>query len=80
VWFNTFSIDEAGDKWMWKNVTTYYTVEEIKDISRHHTVTHVRLEYDISPNMNKLFPHLTHLRVSGVHSNATWTRYTSVII
>jgi len=80
VWFNTFSIDEADDEWRWKNVTTYYTVEEIKDISRHHTVTHVILWYNIPPNMNTLFPHLTHLCVSGVDSNANWTRYTSVII
>jgi len=79
VWFTTFSIDEAGDKWR-KNGTTSYTIEDIKNITRHHTVTHVVLEEDIPPNMNKLFPHLTHLRVSEVDSNTDWTRYTNVII
>jgi len=74
VWFNTSSIDEADDKWM-ENDTTYYTIEEINYISRHHTVTHVKLWYDIPPNINTLFPHLTHLVVSGVYSNADWTRY-----
>jgi len=74
VWFNTSSIDEADDEWI-KNDTTRYTIEEINDISRHHTVTHVVLKDDIPPNINKLFPHLTHLRVSGVDSNADWTRY-----
>jgi len=79
VWFNTSSIDGAGNEWR-KNRTTSYTVEEIKNITRHHTVTHVILWYNIPPNMNKLFPHLTHLRVYRVHRNADWTRYTSVII
>jgi len=80
VWFNTSSIDEADDKWTW-NRTTSYNIEEIKNKTRHHTVTHVILRDDIPPNMNKLFPHLTHLRVKGVQRrNADWTRYTSVII
>jgi len=74
VWFNTFSVDGADDKWM-ENRTTSYTIEEINDISTHHTVTHVILLDDIPPNINTLFPHLTHLRVSGVYSNANWTRY-----
>jgi len=74
MWFNTFSIDGAGDKWI-KTRTRSYTIEEISDISRHHTVTHVVLKYDIPPNINTLFPHLTHLRVSGVYRNANWTRY-----
>jgi len=78
VWFNTYSIDEVGDEWIEK--TTFYTIGEIKNITRHHTVTHVILRYDIPPNMNTLFPHLTHLRVDGVDSNADWTRYTSLII
>jgi len=79
VWFNTSSIDGGGNEWV-LNVTTSYTIEKIKNITRHHTVTHVILKDDIPENMNKLFPHLTHLSVSGVHSNADWTRYTSVII
>jgi len=79
VWFNTSSIDGAGDEWM-ERMTTSYTIEEIKNITRHHTVTHVVLWKDIPPNMNKLFPHLTHLRVSEVHRNADWTRYCIVII
>jgi len=74
VWFNTSSIDGAGDGWVW-NGTTSYTIEEINDKSRHHTVTHVVLKHDIPPNINTLFPHLTHLRVSEVDSNADWTRY-----
>jgi len=78
VWFNTSSIDEAGNEWR-LNQTTPYTVEEIKNITKHHTVTHVILDDDIPPNMNKLFAHLTHLRISKVHRNADWTRYTSVI-
>jgi len=80
VWFNTSSIDGAGDEWM-KNRTTSYTIEEIKNITRHHTVTHVILLDDIPPNMNTLFPHLTYLRVKeGYRRNANWTRYTNVII
>jgi len=78
VWFNTSSVDGAGDEWM-KNDTTSYTIEEINDRSRHHTVTHVVLKYDIPPNINKLFPHLTHLSILGV-DNADWTRYYIVII
>jgi len=73
VWFNTSSIDEAGDEWL-KNTITYYTIENIKNITRHHTVTHVVLLDDIPPNMNTLFPRLTHLRVTRVDSNADWTR------
>jgi len=81
VWFNTCSVDGADGEWMWKNLTRSYTIEEIKNRTRHHKVTHVTLVDDIPPNyMNKLFPHLTHLRVYGVHRNANWTRYTSVII
>jgi len=80
VWFNTSSIDGAGNEWTWKNDTKPYTIEEIKNISRHHTVTHVILRDDIPPNISTLFPHLTHLRISGVHSSANWTRYSSVII
>jgi len=79
VWFNTSSIDGADDEWM-KNRTTSYTIEEISDKSRHHTVTHVRLKYDIPPNINTLFPHLTHLRVSKVDSNADWIRYYIVMV
>jgi len=79
VWFNTSSIDGADNKWN-ENGTTSYTIEEINEISRHHTVTHVVLEDDILPNIKTLFPHLTHLRVSGVDSNANWTRYYFVII
>jgi len=79
VWFNIPSIDEADDEWM-ENVTTPYTIEEIKNKSKHHTVTHVKLQNDIPPNINTLFPHLTHLRVFGVDSNADWTRYYIVII
>jgi len=79
VWFNTSSIDGADYEWM-ENRTTLYTKEEIKNKSRHHTVTHVVLWHDIPPNINKLFPHLTHLRVSGVDRNANWTRYYLVII
>jgi len=78
VWFNTSSIDRADDGWM-GNRTTSYTIEEIKNKSRHHTVTHVKLRNDIPPNMNTLFPHLTYLRVHGA-DNVDWTRYTSVII
>jgi len=65
VWFNTSSVDGADDRWM-ENDTTLYTKEEINDKSRHHTVTHVILEYDIPPNMNTLFPQLEHLWVCGV--------------
>jgi len=79
VWFNTSSIDGASDEWM-GNDTTLYTIEEINDKSRRHTVTHVVLENNIPPNINTLFPHLTHLRVSGVDSIADWTRYCIVII
>jgi len=79
VWFNTSSIDGAGYKWM-VNWTTPYTIEEINDKTRHHTVTHVILKYDIPPNINTLFPHLTHLRVSEVDSNADWTRYYIVMV
>jgi len=74
VWFNTSSIDEADDEWM-ENDTTPYTIEEINDISKHHTVTHVILKNDIPPNINTLFPHLTELSVFGVDSNVDWTRY-----
>jgi len=74
VWFNRSSVDEADDKWI-EYRTTYFTIEEINDISKHHTVTHVVLRDDIPPNINTLFPHLTHLRLSGVDSNANWTRY-----
>jgi len=79
AWFNKSSVDEADDEWM-ENRTKYYTIEEIKKKSRHHTVSHVILKYDIPPNINTLFPHLTHLKVSGVDSNADWTRYYIVII
>jgi len=79
VRFNTSSIDGAGDEWM-GNRTRSYTIEEISDISRHHTVTHVILKNDIPPNINTLFPHLTHLRVYEVHSNADWTRYYIIMV
>jgi len=74
VWFNTSSIDGADDEWI-KNDTKSYTKEEIKNKSRQHTVTHVSLLDDIPPNINTLFPHLTHLWVDGVDRNADWTRY-----
>jgi len=73
MWFNTSSVDGVGDEWL-KNMTTSCTIEEIKKKTRHHTVTHVVLMYDIPPNMNTLFPHLTHLSVFRVHRNADWTR------
>jgi len=79
VWFNASSIDGADDKWMGK-WTLPYTIEEIRKKSRHQAVTHVVLKDDIPPNINTLFPHLTHLRVYGVDSNANWTRYYIVII
>jgi len=79
VWFNTYSIDGAGNEWM-GNDTASDTIAKIKKKSRLHTVTHVRLEDDIPPNINTLFPHLTHLRVKGVYNDADWTRYTIVII
>jgi len=79
MWFSTFSIDRAGDEWM-KNYTASYTIEEINYMSRRHTITHVILKDEIPPNMNKLFPHLTHLRVHRVDSDADWTRYYIVII
>jgi len=55
--------------------TASYTIEEINDISRHHTVTHAILKYDILPNINTLFPHITHLRLCRVDKDANWTRY-----
>jgi len=79
VWFNTFRSDEADGKRN-KNDPIFHTIEEIKDISKHHTVTPVVLGRDIPPNINKLFPHLTHLRVSRVDSNADWTRYYIVLV
>jgi len=73
------NIYQVDDRWM-KRDTTSYTIEEIKNITRHYTVIHVVLWYDIPPNINTLFPHLTHLRVHRVDSNADWTRYCIVII
>jgi len=63
-----------------KNYPTSHTIEEIKNKSRHHTVTHVVLWEDIPPNINTLFPHLTHLGVSQVYKNADWTRYDIAIV
>jgi len=74
VWFNTSSIDGADIEWM-GNRTTSYTIEEINDINRRHTVTHVILKNDIPPNINTLFPHLTHIVVYEVNRNTDWTRY-----
>jgi len=79
VWFNTSSIDGADDKWM-KNRTRSYTIEEINEISRHHTVTHVVLEDDILPNINTLFSHLAHLRLINVDRDPDWTRYAMMLM
>jgi len=80
MWFNTSSIDEADEGAWMENETRHYTIEEINDISRHHTVTHIILKYDIPPNINTLFPHLTHLRLYEVDSKADWARYNVVIL
>jgi len=65
--------------WM-SNYATSYTIEEINDIRRHHTVTHVILEGDIPPDISTLFPHLTHLRLYNVDSNTDCTRYSVVMM
>jgi len=74
VWFNTSCIDEDGDKWM-ENNTTAYTIEEIKENSRHQTVTHVILRGDNSLDINTMFPHITHLRVNFADSDTNFNRY-----
>jgi len=60
VWFNSPHDDVSGDKWL-DNSTRYYTLREIADSSRHHTITHLIVEDEILPNLPSFFPQLTHL-------------------
>jgi len=50
------------------------TIDELKEKSRHHTVTHGVLWDDIPPDIHNLFPHLTHLRLREMKSSADYAR------
>jgi len=74
VSFNTSSIVEEDGEWI-GSFTSCYTIEEIRDISPSHTVTHMILGENIPPNIATLFPHLTHLSIYDVNSDTDFSGY-----
>jgi len=51
-----------------------YTIDELREENRHHTVTHVILWGEIPPDIHNLFSHLTHLRLREMWSSADYAR------
>jgi len=57
--------------------TRDYTIEEIRNRSKYHTVTHVILWQNIPPNIHTLFPNLKNLWLVFMWGDLDLYRYYS---